>query len=64
MSDAAARWALIAKDVVGRSLASESLSAIPSDAGVAAAGSMPATAWYSARDRLLDAYEHALALIS
>lgn len=64
VSDAAARWALIAKDVVVRSLANESLRSIPSDAAVTDAGSMPATAWYLARDRLLDAYEHALALIS
>jgi hypothetical protein len=64
VSDAPARWALIAKDVVVRSLANESLRSIPSDAAVTDAGSMPATAWYPVRDRLLDAYEHALALIS
>jgi hypothetical protein len=64
VSDALARWKHVANDAVVRGLTNESIDAIPSDASVADARSMPAAAWYPARDRLLAAYEHALALIA
>jgi hypothetical protein len=63
-SDTGPLWERITNDAVVRGLAAESLSAIPSDAAVADAGSMPAAAWYLARDRLVDAYERAFVLIS
>jgi hypothetical protein len=64
VSDALARWKHVANDAVVRALANGSIDAIPGNASVADARSMPAAAWYPARDRLLAAYEHALALIA
>lgn len=58
------RWGRAANDALVQTLARQSVDAVPPDAAVTSAASLPAVVWYPARDRLLAAYERALTVIA
>jgi hypothetical protein len=64
VEEAEERWRTIVHDEEVKRLASQSLSAVPTDAEIVAAGDRPASAWARSRDLLVVAYRRGLTLIA